>query len=121
MAQKANLLGSGIAAQAANNIVGNGAAGLTATGSTQGTALALTDVNEFTTVAASTGGRLPSNASLGDTIIVYNGGANALSVYPPTGESINALSANAAFSMAANKYATFTKVGATRWASNLTA
>lgn len=121
MTQKSRLTGSGLAPAAANFIVGDAFAGQTATGTVQADAFALTDVNEFTTVASGTGARLPSNAQLADNITVYNGGANALLVYPPTGESINALSANASFSVAANKAVIFVKVGATRWASLLTA
>ena len=36
----------------------------------------------------------------GDEIIVRNGGANALSLYPPVGGAINSLGTNAAYSIA---------------------
>lgn len=122
MTQKANLMGSGMAPQAANFIVGNAASGLTATGTTITDALALTDVNEFTTVAASTGARLPA-AVPGDSVVVYVAtGQSTLTVYPSSStDAINAVAAGSGFSVATNKTAIFYKVSANRWASILTA
>jgi hypothetical protein len=89
--------------------------GLTAAGSTQATALALPgDLNIFGTVGASTGGIL-LDRDVGDGIHVVNGGANALSIYPPTGQQINAAAVNVAVSVPAGKAATFYRVTATRW------
>lgn len=117
---KANIIGSGIPAGAANYIVGGVSAGLTATGSGQSDALTITTSNnQYTTVAASTGAILPSFAQPGDVIRVYNNGANTLSVYPPTGGAINNGSTNAAFSVAANKSAQFVMLSATLWGSLL--
>lgn len=97
------------------------ATGLTAAGTTQGTALAITNqTNEFTTVAASSGGILPSPEQ-GEFIFVANAGANALNVYPASGHSINALAANTAFSLAAGKNAVFWAASATKWYVNLSA
>jgi hypothetical protein len=97
------------------------AAGLSGAGTTQGTATAITkQTNEFTTVAAGTGGILPSPEQ-GEFICVANAGANALSVYPASGHSINALAANAAFSLAAGKNAMFWAATATKWYANLSA
>jgi hypothetical protein len=67
---------------------------------TQATALQLgSDINVCSTVAASTGVILQA-MNPGDEVIVRNGGANALLVYPPVGGTINALSANAGYSVA---------------------
>lgn len=119
---KSNLMGSGIPANAANFIVGGTAAGLTATGSSQTDALAITaSNNQFSTVAPSTGAILPSFAQPGDVCRVYNNGANTLSVYPPTGGAINGGSTNAAFSVAAGKSAQFTMLTSTAWGSILSA
>lgn len=97
------------------------ASGLTAAGTTQGTALAITNqTNEFTTVAAGTGGILPSPEQ-GEFIFVANAGANALNVYPATGHSINPLAANTAFSLAAGKNALFWAASSTKWYANLSA
>jgi hypothetical protein len=95
--------------------------GLSAAGTTQGTATAITkQTNEFTTVAASSGARLPSPEQ-GEFIFVANAGANALSVYPATGHSINALAANAAFSLAVGKNALFWAATASKWYAILSA
>jgi hypothetical protein len=89
--------------------------GLTATGSTQATALLLIrPINNVTTVAASTGVILPIPTD-GMRIIVRNGGANALSVYPSTGVQINAIAANSAFSLAVASTLEFVAFSSTQW------
>lgn len=91
---------TGISAQQAQAIAGTVANTLTALGNSQGTALALpADINRFTTVAASTGTIIPA-MNPGDYVEIYNGGANALAVYPPTGGAINAVATNGAYSVA---------------------
>lgn len=76
--------------------------GLTAAGSTQGTALVLTAaINEVTTTASSTGVVLPSVEAGTGPIWVANYGANTLSLYPPSGGQINRAGTNAAISMSA--------------------
>ena len=122
MTIKQNLIGSGTPAGQANNIAGLANAGLTATGTVQTDALAIqVSHNQYSTVAAGTGALLPSFAQPGDTIRVFNNGANALLVYPPTGGAINNGATNAGFSVAANKGAQFTMVSATLWGSLLSA
>jgi hypothetical protein len=109
------LAGSGRTALKANG------SGLSAAGTTQGTATAITkQTNEFTTVGAGQGAILPSPEQ-GEFIFVANAGANALAVYPASGHSINALAANASFSLAAGKNAMFWAATATKWYANLTA
>lgn len=108
---------------------------LTATGTNQATALALpAQTNRFGTVAAGTGCTLsptttaagapyalPANASVTQTI--YNAGANALLVYPAAGgtETINALAANAGFSLPAGKYLQCTAFAPGVWHTILSA
>ncbi len=95
--------------------------GLSGAGTTQGTATVITkQTNEFTTVAASSGAILPGPEQ-GEFIFVANAGANALNVYPASGHSINALAANAAFSLAAGKNAVFWAATASKWYANLSA
>lgn len=121
MAIGQRVLGSGLAPLATTNIIGDVASGLTAAGNSQSTAYDLTAaISEFTTVAASSGAQIMATDP-GDAVFVYNGGANALSVYGQTGESIQNGAANAAFSVAANKGALFIKVSTTRFAAILTA
>lgn len=83
------LMGSGLPAQAAQNICGDVATSLTATGTTATDAYQLSAViNHFGTVAASTGAKLmPTEA--GAMVIVRNSGASTLTLYPPTGSTIN--------------------------------
>lgn len=69
--------------------------GITAAGTNQGTATAITStINNVTTVASGTGVRLPA-AAVGYTISVANHGANSLAIYPATGETVEGLAANA--------------------------
>lgn len=84
------MMGGGIPALAAINIhVGNVAVGLTAAGSAATDALQLTaDTNVVTTTASGTGVKVPG-VEVGSTVVIINGGANALLVYPPTGGQMN--------------------------------
>ncbi|MFN9029647.1 MAG: hypothetical protein ACK54C_02055 [Betaproteobacteria bacterium] len=94
---------------------GSVAVNLTAAGATQATALVLRDeVNIIGTAAASTGVLLPQTG-VGDDIVVVNGGANAVLVYPPVGHQINSLAANAGYSLAVAKAARCLRVSETRW------
>lgn len=66
------------------------ATGLTAAGSNQATALALTkQINVITTAAASTGVTLPaaSTVGVGGFVVIFNAGANAIKVYGAVGSS----------------------------------
>jgi hypothetical protein len=90
---------------------------VSAAGSTQAGATALTvDYNVVTTVAASTGVRLPT-ATAGRRIVIVNKGANTLSIYPATGGTIDALSANAAIQIAANGSIEIMASSTTQWYS----
>ena len=100
MSLQQRLVQAGLSANQATAIQGTVASGLTATGSTQATALALgADLNAFTTVASGAGCILPA-MNPGDEITVYNGGANALLVYPPVGGQIKGLGTNTGYSVA---------------------
>lgn len=81
---------------------------LTATGATIADALALTnDWNYFNTVAAGTGCLLLP-LKPGNDIQVFNGGANALNIYPPTAlDQIDALGAGSPYVLNAGKLRIF--------------
>lgn len=84
---------------------GDWSAGAVAAGTTQATAAPLvSDITKFATVAASSGCLL---RAVPGRQVVFNGGANALAVYPPVGGTINAGAADAAFAVAAAKSAMF--------------
>jgi hypothetical protein len=88
---------------------------ITAAGSTQGTATALsTQINGVTTVAANQGVLLPV-VSAGTWIRVLNRGANTLKVYPPSGGNIEGLSANVASSLAVNGGNDYNYMGSGQW------
>lgn len=105
MATKSKLVAAGLWGGVADAVESDFQTGAVATGSTQATALALTaDATLVATTAASTGVLLRAERG---SQTVYNGGANALAVYPPVGGTINNGAANAAFSVGAGKSAMF--------------
>jgi hypothetical protein len=92
-------------------------AAVSAAGATQATATALvSNINNVTVVAAAANGvRLPT-AVAGMRILVRNSdAADALNIYPATGGAINALAANAAFSLAAGSTIELMATTATQW------
>ena len=92
-------------------------ASVSAAGTTQVTATALTtDYNVVTTVGASSGVVLPT-ATVGRRIIVVNKGANALAIYPASGAAIDALAANTAISLAVGGVLEFNASSTTQWYS----
>lgn len=99
---------AGITVSAAN--------GLTALagGAQAGTAVS-TMIARFTTVVtAADSAQLPT-AQVGLELTVINSGANSMNVFPQTGETINALAANAALAIAVGKTATFICPVAGKW------
>jgi hypothetical protein len=93
------------------------AAGLTAAGSTQGTALVLSgnnSVQEITTAAAGTGVQLPTPAASSEVTVV-NRGANAIIVYPASSGVINGQSANAGYTLGVNNSVTFYAKSTSAW------
>ena len=92
MSLQQRLVVSGMSAPQATAIQGTVANTLTATGTSSQTAAypINADVSRFTTVAANAGALLPA-MNPGDDVVVFNGGANALLLYPPVGGAINAL------------------------------
>ncbi len=120
MTTRSALMAAGIAALPASMIGADQATGLVATGTTKATALALVGgVNVFATVSSSKGGYLPP-ANQSPAVAVSNGGANALSVYTTGTDTINSLSAGAAFSVTNAKTAIFYPA-ANKWVAILSA
>ena len=112
-----NAAASASAAAAIVDLLRTVSTSLTATGSDQSGALALTtDDNVVTTVAASTGVKLMSKPATGAKIInVMNWGANPLKVYPASGESFNGLAANAPITLAVGGILEARSDTTTRW------
>jgi len=110
------MAGVGMQPEHADAIVGTVVNDATAAGSAQGDAYAIVaEATLFTTVASSTGAVLPADAGPKSEYRVYNGGANALAVYPPSGGKINNGSADAAISVASGKGAVLTRLDTTNW------
>jgi hypothetical protein len=108
MALKQELMASSLPAQAANKL-GYDTAALTvaAAGSGQTSATLLT--SNFSLVASGSGGVL-IGAKDGVTVVINASGGN-INVYPPSGCSINNLSANGAFTLTSAKQAIFVTAG----------
>lgn len=82
MAIPSRVLGSGVNSLSTVSICGDGTSAVTAAGTSAGNATTLTHVyNNVTTVGSGAGVKLPPT-EMGETIIVRNGGANQLTVYP---------------------------------------
>ena len=115
MALAWKLFGSGLNSLQVAAIGNDVASGLTATGTNQATAYAMTAAdNEFTTVADGSGARLYAGTP-GDSQTVYNGGANPITVYPPTGSQINGLGTNNGVALPSATACLFKCVSSTRW------
>ncbi len=88
---------------------------ISAAGTTQGTATELKAADsEITTVSAGAGCVLASGLASGDEQTVFNAGANAVKIYPPSGMKINALAANAPMSLATNTGCLYKCISSTR-------
>ena len=118
MALAADIMRGGISAMTARAIQGQANGSVSAAGSSQSGATAISmSINAVT----GTGGvRLPS-AEIGDDVAILNLGSAAITVYPPTSEQINALAVNIGFLLAANTAVKVKKFTSTRWMGFLSA
>jgi hypothetical protein len=101
-----------------------GADALTAhAGGGQASALQLAGgINRITVVAtAGDSVKLPVAAAGGTVTVINADTTDSLNVFPATGDTINALGANAAFALVAGKSVTYSAAGALIWYGNLTA
>ena len=91
------------------------ATGISAAGTVQGDATAITkEINVVSTVASGAGVRLPT-AVAGMVVSITNTSANALLVYPASGASINSLAANASYSQTSNATIQYIAPTTTQW------
>ena len=122
MALARNIMKGGWSAGNAKAVNGAIATGLTAAGTTISDALDLNaDTNVIGTAASGSGVQLPACEN-GDSVEIYNGGANACTVYPDGATSqINGLSAGSGFLLATNTSCYCRKITATRWIAFLSA
>jgi hypothetical protein len=89
--------------------------GISAAGSTQGTATALTkEMNIVSTVSSGQGVVLPT-AVAGMMLTITNTSANSLLVYPASGAAINSLASNAGYILQASGTLQFIAPTTTQW------
>lgn len=89
--------------------------GISASGTTQGTATSLfKDFNVVSTVPAGTGVILPTTTG-GFKITVINNGVNVLRVYPSTGAQINTSGTNTPYSLVSGGKLEFVSVTSSQW------
>lgn len=112
-----NLVKFGIGFEVAKRLGQVVKTGLTATGTTITDALQLVGtINVLTTVAASTGAKLPSTVDVGGEVKVENRGAETLTLYPPTSAgTLNGETAGAGLSVATVEMAICTRLSTTNW------
>ena len=116
------VMGAGVPELAVRAICRDTETAIAAAGTNQSTATSLTAaVNFLGTVASGTGVILSSSAASGDSQLVYNGGANAVTVYPPSGAAINGLPANTGVIVAIKTTCVFYCASSTQWAALLSA
>jgi uncharacterized Rossmann fold enzyme len=104
MATRTELAAAGMPTNLAKRIGTEDNASLTPTGSDQAGAAALASAVTTLATASAAGVRLPQASGASPHFIINNSGANQ-SLYPATGETINAISANGAFTITSAKTA----------------
>ena len=92
-------------------------ASVTAAGTVQGDATALTKTYNIINTASANQGVKLLDASAGTRVTIFNSTTVTIKIYPYAGESINDLSANAALSLGPEKGRDFVAVSATQWQS----
>ena len=122
MALALDIMKGGLSYGTAKAINGQISAAVTAAGTTISDATALTtSISVITTAAALTGVKLPS-AEIGDSVEIFNAGANAVTVYPDSSSNqVNSLGAGTGFALATNTAVWLRKFTSTRWAGFLSA
>ena len=121
MPLSANVIQGGLSGGTARAVVGGAInSTVSAAGTTQGTATAITaDVVIVSTVASGAGVVVPLVGH--GSMLVYNAGANPLKVYPGSGAAINQLSANTAMNLPINTSVLLTWASVTQIIANLSA
>lgn len=90
-------------------------ASVTAAGTTQGTATALTKTYNIVNTATANQGVKLTDCAAGIRTTIFNSTTATIKIYPQTGESINDLSANVALSLGPEKGRDIVGISATQW------
>lgn len=117
------VMAGGLSAGQVQALSGTITTGISAAGTTRGTATALTAAMNLISTAASLSGVALPTVNNGDAILVFNDATgNSFYVYPENGTStINQIAAGSGILLANNTSCIFQKVTATRWVANLSA
>ena len=121
MAFAVEIMQGGLSAGTADALNGGANTTLSAAGTTQGTATAIKTSNTIVSTVASGAGVILPAGQQGDWGVIYNGGANALTVYPPTGAKINQVATNSGITLGTNTACIFSCFSSTQWIANLSA
>ncbi len=115
------VMGAGYSAGHAIAINGSMNTTVSAAGTTQATATAIGAGNSFISTAAASSGVVLPQGQPGDEFDIYNGGANAVTVYPPTGAKINGLGTNSGMTLGTNSECHYKQWSTTQFTANLSA
>lgn len=121
MALAREIMQGGFSAISADAIQGGANLTVSAAGTTQATATALPTSNNFISTAAASSGVILPSTQQGDWIVVFNGGANPVTVYPPVGAKINNLTTNGGALLGTNTACIYFCFSATQWVADLSA
>ena len=120
MALASDIMTGGFSAISAKAIQGLVNSAVTAAGTTQGGATALTRSISVVT-AGSGGGVVLKSAEIADEQEILNLSGGSITVYPPGSERINALAASSGFVLGSNTAVKVKKFSTTRWMAFLSA
>jgi len=117
MSIQRKFVANGMAPRLAQVVGGTVATGLSAAGSNQGTAVALSsdDFQVFSTVGGGQGCIFATLYAPMDRVWIANGGAHTLLVYPASGGQINNAGANAGLSLSSGTLGVFVSVDGLNW------
>lgn len=123
MAIAKRIMGGGVSAGTAKAITGGSdtSTAVSAAGTSASDATAIHAGIIAITTCASGAGVIIDSDEIGDEYEIINLGASACTIYPPTGEQVNALTASQGFLLATNTAVKLKKFTATRWAGFLSA
>jgi hypothetical protein len=122
MALAKDIMGGGTSAGQAKAINGNVKSSVSAAGTTISDATQLNATKNFVSTVGSGEGVKLFNGEISDDQLVYNGGANALKVYPHSSSGIiNQLSAGSAVTVPQYTTCHFARITSTRWVATLSA
>ena len=115
MALVKTILGSGNAGQSAQAIVGFVSLAQTASGASQGSQTLPTAIVEYTTSTSNYGPTLSATAAPGDTVVIINGSANTIKVWPASGYKIDGGTTDAAVTQATLVTKEYLSLGNGNW------